>query len=211
VAGQLGKGWEAELESIGTRLSRQGTEGSDATGAAADKAAGDNINAQLQTFINQMSGTVSPNDPIYKALTMYGDAKASSNAAMAGLGQTGMAMAAGQQGGQQAAVPYLQARSGMALQGMNALSQRDLGLRQNALQALQMQNGVTASNYAAQQNQAAMVGSTLGGVLDTVATAYGYPTGGAGAKILGGLGSGSVKPPTMQSPSGGNYSGYGGY
>lgn len=168
----------------------------------------DAINAQLQAFINQMSGPVGPNDQIANTLAGYGGAEAAKAAAARGL-TGGISGASAQQGAQNALLPYLQARQQLAIQGIGALSSRDLALKQAALNQLQVQNQINqtnnasaAANYASQQNQNSSIGSVIGGVAGAIPGILLAPyTGGAslgligaGSAIGGGIGSLATGP-----------------
>jgi hypothetical protein len=174
---------------------------------AAGGAAGDAINAKLAAFIQSVSGSLDPNDPIARTLQQYGAGAAGTAAANAGI-KGGMSVAASEQGANAALLPYLQQRKQLELQGVGALSQRDLALRQAALQELQMKNQASAANFAMQQNQLASVGSAVGGVLGTVGQMYGLPVSGSmGSQLVGGLAGMGAQGGYQSGNS--NYPGYG--
>lgn len=196
--------------------------------AAADKAAadeqaqGDGLNRELVSFINQMHGAPSSNDPVMRGLTNAGQSAAEQSAGARGI-EGGMSGAMNQFGAQAAAAPYLQNRQNLALQGMQTLNQRDLGLRAAGLAQLQAQNSASAANFGSAQNNGAniggLIGSTAGGVLSAV-----YPQYSAAFSQLGKLGAGAggivggataggtptiqgtsgYKPPTNFTPSSGS-------
>lgn len=174
-------------------------------------AQGDALNSQLQSFINQMHGAPAANDPVMRGLTNAGISAGQQSAASRGV-EGGMSGAMEQFGAQAAAAPYLQQRQGLALQGMQALNQRDLGLRADALQQLQAQNSATAANYATQQNQAANTGAMIGMGIQAVGSAAFPEYAGAFAqapKLGAGIAStfGSGQAPTIQGQT--NYGGTG--
>lgn len=167
----------------------------------------DVINDDLYKWVQSMSGQVDPNDPVVRGLEATGTNAAQRDARNRGVygGLSGLNV---QAGAQQAVQPYLQQRPQLALQGLSALSQRDLGLRNISLQELQaknaaiaQQNAAAAGDFGQQQNSAASIGSVLGGAVGAVGALYTGNPGliGAGASLGGGLGAMSAgSGPTMQ-------------
>jgi hypothetical protein len=171
------------------------------------------IDAQIQAYINGLQGPAT-NDPVYQSLYQSGNAQGQQQASQAGI-QGGYSQLMGQRSAGAAALPYLQQRQNLALQGMSLLNQRDIGLKQYGLNALQVQNGITQQNYGMAQNQAAGPLSAGLGLVGTLASAYtGVPgLGAAGSSLGAGLGASTVQAPTLQSVPGygsgrgGNFSG----
>lgn len=169
----------------------------------------DAINAALGGFVSSMMGPLDPNDPYAKSISGIAGDKAAGYAAGAGI-TGGLSGAGVTQAVSSALVPYQLQRQQLGFQGLSALSQRDLGLRQQALLDLQAKNAALMGNYNSGQNIGGSIGAAIGGIGDTVLGAYGVKTGGALSHGLGGIGGliGGGTPPTISGS--GSYGGYSG-
>jgi hypothetical protein len=166
-------------------------------------AANDRVNSQIQSYIDGLSGDPAK-DPVYNSLVQTGAAEGASNARNNGI-QGGYGSLMGQQGAYASAMPYLQQREQLRGQALNLLNSADLGQRQAGLNALQVANDVTKSNYGLAQNRAGAGGALVGGILDGVLGAYGINDGGAGSKGFAGLAGAAVPGGQLAYPTG--YSG----
>lgn len=173
--------------------------------AADAKARGDNINNQIQGYIDQNTGPVRPGDQIAQSLTSAGSTAAASDAAGRGI-QGGLSGASAQAGAQNALAPYLQHREDQRLAGLQALGTRDIQLRQDALSQLQASNQYNATNSNAKAGLFGAIASGVGAVGDTIAGAYGVKTNGAGAQLGAGIGGAAAGYTPMQTTPG--YTGY---
>ncbi len=173
--------------------------------AADEKARGDNINNQIQGFIDQNTGPVKPGDQIAQSLTNAGATAAASDAAGRGI-QGGLSGASAQAGAQNALAPYLQHREDQRLAGLQALGTRDIQLRQDALAKLDATNKYNATNSNAKAGLFGAIAGGVGAVGDTIAGAYGVKTDGAGAKFGAGIGGAAAGYTPMQTSPG--YTGY---
>jgi hypothetical protein len=155
----------------------------------------------ITKFTQSMGGTPDMSDPVFRGLTNAGMAAGSSQAGQNGIrvGRGGLGELAIAQSAQNAALPYLQQRRQMELQGLGLLNNREATneqLDQSAyrldLQAQDMQNNMAGQDWARRDNEALAngqsLGSTLGGiggaVVGGIATAA---TGGAAAPLIPGL------------------------
>lgn len=144
--------------------------------AAGDAAAKDVIRADLDKFIAEMMGPVSPNDPVYTALLQGGTDAAQASAAQAGLsGRSGLAGTQAASVAQQNVTPYLAQRQSLGLQAQGLRANHELGLEGLAQGWDKINSAKADAQWAAEQNarQTAMglVGTTLG----TIGSMYGLP------------------------------------
>lgn len=167
----------------------------------------DAINNQLSAFIKRMQSPLDYNDPEVKRLMDLGAGVAERQAAGAGI-QGGMSVANSRQAALNSTAPLEAGRRQLALQGMQVLSNRDIGLREQSLKEMEMKNAALQGNYAARQNESTSVGSVVGGIIGAIPGAILAPyTGGAslgligaGAAIGGGIGGMSAgSAPSMRS------------
>lgn len=180
-----GREWEAANPTVKTELN-SGVTGTGQTDST------DTINDDLYKWVQSMSGPVDPNDPVVRGLEAVGTNAAQRDARNRGVygGLSGMNV---QTGAQQAVLPYLQQRPQLALQGLGALSQRDLNLRNISVQQLQAENAAIAqknaadaANFGAQQNSASSTGSLIGGIIGAIPGIIAAPyTGGASLGLIG--------------------------
>ena len=167
--------------------------------APTDTSASDEVNKQLQGLIGQNTGSLD-NDPRAQSLARIGGGAALRAANAAGI-RGGLTGAGVEAGAQRALAPYEMERRQLALQGLSALSNRDLGLRQSALATLQAQNEAAGNNMGQAAGIGGAIGSGIGAIGDIIAGIYKVPTNGAISKALGGVGttigggvSGGVSP-----------------
>ena len=171
-----------------------------------DEAAKDVIRADLDKFIKEMMGPVSPTDPIYQQLIQGGTDAAQASAGAAGLsGRSGLAGTQAASVAQQNVAPYMAQRASLGLQAQGLRSNHELGLEGLAQGWEKINMGKADAAWAADQNakQAAMgaIGTTLG----TLGSMYGLPvTPTMGGQFGAGLASIGDKGP--QYSSGPNYS-----
>lgn len=171
-----------------------------------DDAAKDVIRADLDKFIKEMMGPVSPTDPIYQQLIQGGTDAAQASAGAAGLsGRSGLAGTQAASVAQQNVAPYMAQRASLGLQAQGLRSNHELGLEGLAQGWEKINMGKADAAWASEQNskQAAMgaIGTTLG----TLGSLYGLPvTPTMGGQFGAGLASIGDKGP--QYSSGPNYS-----
>lgn len=171
-----------------------------------DDAAKDVIRADLDKFIKEMMGPVSPTDPIYQQLIQGGTDAAQAAAGAAGLsGRSGLAGTQAASVAQQNVAPYMAQRASLGLQAQGLRSNHELGLEGLAQGWEKINMGKADAAWASEQNakQAAMgaIGTTLG----TLGSMYGLPvTPTMGGQFGAGLASIGDKGP--QYSSGPNYS-----
>jgi hypothetical protein len=180
----------------------------------------------LAKFMNDMMGTVSPNDPIFQGLSQLAGATAGRSASMGGFASDagyGAYMTENQK--RNSVMPYLQQRQALGGQAAQALMGAELSDAQlaeqarqfNALQDLRLaeaQNKAAQQNFAAEQNKGGMIGGIIGAGIGAIPGLIGaIPTGGASLSLIGAgagigqsIGAGSVQAPRMIGPQS-NYSG----
>lgn len=173
---------------------------------------GDELAGQIQAFINSMMGPVGPGDATYDTIM-----RSATNAAQAYGGKAGLNArsslgntAAGSLATAGVAA-YEQQRRELGLQGMNALSNRDIQLGQLQQQWVAMQNGIAEQKASAEQAQRTATGQVVGGVIGAIPGIIAAPyTGGAslgligaGSAIGGGWAGSTTSAPKYQT----NYSG----
>lgn len=170
---------------------------------AAEDAQRASLTERISAYVRAMQGDPSPDDPVMKGLAAQGadagqQAYGGWGAGGGGLGRLSNVAA------QRLSLPYLQQRQQNALQGMQLLNQRDIGLgqlQQGAnemdLRRQQMQYGMAQGNFGAAQNNGGTAGSIVGGMLGAIpGIALAPLTGGASLGLIGagaGIGSGVGK------------------
>ncbi len=146
-----------------------------------DAAAKADITTQMQAFVDSLLGPVPDNDPTAIAISQQ-----AANAAQAYAGRAGVnarsTIGAGATSAQTARglAAYDFERQKLAGQGLQMLSNRDLGLGQLQAGYEQLQIGLADAKFAGQQNQAQAMGALTGGLVGGVVGGYaGGPTGAA--------------------------------
>ena len=155
--------------------------------SALDTPEGQGISSQIQAFINSMMGPVGPGDATYDTIM-----RSATNAAQAYGGKAGLNArsslgntAAGSLATAGVAA-YEQQRRELGLQGMNALSNRDIQLGQLQQQWVAMQNGIAEQKASAEQAQRTATGQVVGGVIGAIPGIIAAPyTGGASLGLIG--------------------------
>lgn len=159
--------------------------------AADDAAAKDVIRADLDKFITEMMGPVSPNDPVYMALMQGGADAAQASAAQAGLsGRSGLAGTQAASVAQANVTPYLAQRQSLGLQAQGLRSNHELGLEGLAQGWDKINSAKADATWAANQNARQAGMAAVGTALGAVGSMYGLPvTPTMGAQFGGGLAS----------------------
>lgn len=189
--------------------------------AAAEAAATtrrNDINAQLDAFIQSMLPGAAPNDPVYQQLI-----KAGTNAAQASAGRGGLSGRSSLAGTQAASTaqaniaPYMAARASLGLQAQNLRNNREISLGQLDQDWAKFQttrnDQLASASAGGLQQQNSMIGSILGGAIGGLGflggPQLGAATMGMGASLGGSVG-GGFSPPPQFGPSASRYGGGGG-
>lgn len=163
--------------------------------AAAEAAARrQKLTADIQAFVDALQKTPGMDNPIMAGLTNAGIAAVGRTMSQTGL-RGGLAQLAAADSAQRAALPWLSAREGLALQGMGLLNQRDIGLdqlEQGWAEIDMKRNAIASQNamaeYGQEKNKNQAIGGVLGGVVGGIAGGIAtVATAGAAAPLIPGL------------------------
>jgi hypothetical protein len=150
--------------------------GSDMGGGGADK---DPISANIRKFLASLDPNSAQTQAAYARADRLGKTRQNQMSSAAGMGSMGSGNLAGGlsamgQAGIQGDLKakYDLQRGSLQQAGLGLLSNRDLGLKGLEQGYVQMQNQQAEQAWAAKQNQAQGIGSTIGGIGGTLAGAY---------------------------------------
>lgn len=164
------------------------------------------VNNQIQTFIDDMTGPSRSNDPIRMGLLRAGVDSAQAAAGAAGIdARSGLAGTQAASLGQANLLPYETQRASLRQQGLGVLNQRDLTQQQMddawASMMLARQDKASEAAWAGQMNSAQGLGGAIGTGLGALGFIGGPAVGAATMSAGGALGGGLASLGAPQAPT----------